>query len=175
MRTDIVFTLTGTDRIGIVEEVTGVLLALDSNVHTSRMVRLGGEFALLMLVSLPDDRATELEAAIAALAADGYSITVGPAARPETDRSEWRPYQVSVLGADHEGIIHEIAQGLSRGGINIESMDTSTAEAPVTGAPLFSMSALVLVPPHLSEEEWIGVLAEAGDQANVDIEVSAAP
>ncbi len=54
MRTDIVFTLTGTDRIGIVEEVTGVLLGLEGNVETSRMVRLGGEFALLMLVSLPD-------------------------------------------------------------------------------------------------------------------------
>ncbi len=51
-------------------------------------------------------------------------------------------------------------------------MDTGTVEAPVSGAPLFSMTALVLVPPSLAEDEWMAALAEAGDQANVDIEVS---
>ena len=76
-----------------------------------------------------------------------------------------------MVGADHEGIIHQIAQGLSQRGINIESMDTGTDEAPVSGTPLFSMSGVVLVPPHLAEDDWIGALAEAGDKANVDIEV----
>ena len=78
-----------------------------------------------------------------------------------------------MIGADHEGIVHEIAQGLSGQGISIESMETGVAEAPVSGTPLFSMTALVVVPPHLGESEWIGVLAEAGNQANVDIEVVA--
>jgi hypothetical protein len=35
------------------------------------------------------------------------------------------------------------------------------------------MKALVLVPSHLAEEDWIAALAEAGDLANVDIEVTA--
>ena len=52
-RTNVVFTLTGTDRIGLVDDITELLLALDGNVETSRMARLGGEFAVLMLVSLP--------------------------------------------------------------------------------------------------------------------------
>jgi glycine cleavage system transcriptional repressor len=97
-----------------------------------------------------------------------------PTLTADTLRSGWLPYQVSVTGADHEGIIHEIASGLSQRGITIESMDTGTAEAPVSGTTLFSMTALVLVPSHLPEDDWISALAEAGDQANVDIEVSAA-
>jgi len=56
MAKDIVLTLTGRDRVGIVEEVTGVLLGLGANVGTSRMTRLGGEFAILSLVSLPSSR-----------------------------------------------------------------------------------------------------------------------
>ena len=172
MRTDIVFTLTGTDRVGIVEEVTGVVLSLEGNVETSRMVRLGGEFALLMLVSLPAERIAELDAVVAALLAQGFRVTTSPTQRTDAQHGGWLPYQVTVTGADHEGIIHEIAGGLSQRGINIESMDTGTAEAPVTGAPLFSMTALVLVPPELPEDEWMAALAEAGDQANVDIEVS---
>ena len=42
MRTNIVFTLTGTDRIGLVNDLTELLLALDGNVEASRMARLGG-------------------------------------------------------------------------------------------------------------------------------------
>jgi glycine cleavage system transcriptional repressor len=173
MRTDIVLTLTGTDRVGIVEEVTGVLLGLEGNVETSRMVRLGGEFALLMLVSLPSERIVELDPTVSVLIAEGYRVTTSPTYRAETPRGGLLPYNVSVLGADHEGIIHEIAAGLSQRGITIESMDTGTAEAPVSGTTLFSMKALVLVPSHLAEEDWIAALAEAGDLANVDIEVTA--
>ena len=54
MRKNIVFTLTGTDRTGLVEEITKLLLDLGGNVETSRMARLGGEFAVLMLVSIPE-------------------------------------------------------------------------------------------------------------------------
>jgi glycine cleavage system transcriptional repressor len=172
MRTDIVFTLTGTDRVGIVEEVTGAFLGLEGNVETSRMVRLGGEFALLMLVSLPAERFDELDSAVSTLVAEGYRVTTSPTRQAERPSGGWLPYQVTVTGADHEGIIHEIAGGLAKQGINIESMDTGTTEAPVSGAQLFSMTAVVLVPTTLAEDEWMTALAEAGDQANVDIEVA---
>ena len=39
MRANIVLTLTGTDRIGLVDEVTGMLLDLGANVEDSRMAR----------------------------------------------------------------------------------------------------------------------------------------
>jgi len=58
MRTNIVFTLTGPDRIGIVESVTKMLLGHGANVESSRMTRLGGEFAMLMLVSMPEQPAS---------------------------------------------------------------------------------------------------------------------
>ena len=83
-------------------------------------------------------------------------------------------YRVHVEGADHEGIIHDIAAGLAAAGITIESMDTGIESAPVSGAPLFTMSALVLVPAGLEEAAWIAALTEAGDRANVDIEVALA-
>lgn len=174
MRTGIVFTLTGPDRVGIVEEVTGVVLGLGGNVEASRMARLGGEFAILMLVSLPAARAGGVDAAFEQLAAGGYrvSVTTTDRATAEAHRG-WLRYQIEVHGADHEGIIHEIARGLSQRGINIESADTGTTRAPVSGTPLFSMTALVAVPPDLPEAEWTKELREAGYQANVGITVSA--
>lgn len=174
MGASIVFTLTGADRVGIVEDVTRVFLELGGNVGTSRMTRLDGEFAMLMSVTLRDPDASPVEQAFARLVSQGYRVTVAPA-RPAVSGAfdGWTPYFVSVTGADHEGIVHEIAAGLSRSGITIESMETGTAAAAVTGTPLFTMQAHVLVPPTLEESEWISELDEAGRSVGVDIEVTA--
>src|SRR5437868_5401546 len=148
MQNNFVLTLTGPDRIGIVDRVTGLLLERGGNVEASRMARLGGEFAILMLVSMPEARADGLEADLGVLAAEGYKWTTTPAGRAdEGARPGWRPYRIEVRGADHEGIIHEVAHHLAGRGISIESVDSETAPAPVSGSPLFAMTARAVVPP----------------------------
>lgn len=175
MREHIVFTLSGADRVGIVESVTRMMLDHGGNVEASRMARLGGEFAILMLVSLPSGRLDDLDRAVQDLMARGYKVTTSRTDQASAEaHSGWLPYQIEVHGADHEGIIHQIAGYLSDHGINIESMDTETGHAPVSGAPLFSMTALVAVPPALSGRGWESALEHMGDQLNVDIKVSPA-
>jgi len=172
--TSIVLTLTGPDRVGIVEEVTGALLDVGANVETSRMSRLGGEFAVLMLASVPETHTGRVEAALAPLVERGYKVTcaVTQGTYDET-RAGWLSYRVDVRGADHEGIIHEIAHGLSQQGISIESAEAGTEEAPISGTPLFTMTALVAVPPEVAEQDWKGTLAEAASVSNVDVEITA--
>jgi glycine cleavage system transcriptional repressor len=175
MRANLVLTLTGPDRVGIVEDVTRLLLDLDGNVETSRMARLGGEFAILMLLSLPAERLDGLETSLGTLAGRGYKITTS---RTESSYAEshsrWRPYRIELRGADHEGIVHEVARTLSRRGINIESMDAGTSLAPITGTPLFSMTALVAVPPDLPGQSWEAELQEVEHRLNVEIRVTPA-
>jgi len=175
MRATIVFTLTGPDRVGIVEEVTDLLLGLGGNVETSRMARLGGEFAILMLVTLPAEQISHLDETVEHLKEHGYRVTASETKPAQVEAVPgWVPYRIQVSGADHEGIIHNIAAGLSRQGINIESMDTGTSRAPVSGTQLFSMSALVAVPNDLAQTDWIAALKEAGDRSNVDVLVTPA-
>ena len=172
MRADIVFTLTGPDRIGIVEEVTGVLLGLDGNVETSRMARLGGAFAVLALVALPAERLPDLERAFEHLTTKGYKVTVVETAPALAEAASRLPFLIEVTGADHEGIIHEIAHIVSQHGINIESVETGTSSAPVSATPLFSMRAVVAVPRDLDLSAWKAELSEAARLANVDVTVS---
>lgn len=174
MRSNIVLTLTGADRVGLVEEVTKVLLDLGCNIETSRMERLGGEFAMLVLVSVSPEQAAGLDAALAPLGERGHKLTISHTRGADAEtRAGWHSYRIEVDGADHEGIAHEIVSGLSRRGISIESMETSVSPAPISGAPLFAMKAVVVVPPELPEERWLAALDDAGRQSNVDVRVSA--
>ncbi len=174
MRTNIVFTLTGTDRVGIVDEITQMLLDYGGNIETSRMTRLGGEFAVLVLLSMPSERLGTLEKAIPNLITQGYKVTTTRTEqRYAEDRAGWLPFQVDLRGADHEGIIHEIAHTLSRCGITIESMDTGTGRAPNSGATLFTMTALIAVPPNLSDRGWEITLEDVAHRLDVEIKVSA--
>jgi glycine cleavage system transcriptional repressor len=174
MRTNIVFTLTGPDRIGIVESVTRMFLDHGGNVETSRMARLGGEFVMLMLVSLPEEQSAGLDRDMEALVARGYKVTTSRTEQKAVGiHSGWLPFKIEVEGADHEGIIHKVASYLSERGINIESMETGVGHAPVSATPLFTMSAIVAVPPALAGEKWEAALQDKGDLLNVDIRVSA--
>jgi len=173
MKRHFVLTLTGPDRIGIVDRVTGLLLDRGGNVETSRMARLGGEVAVLMLVSMPAEQFSSLDNDLERLAARGYKVTTTPAEQTYAEAHPgWLPYRVEVEGADHEGIIHEVAHYLSSHGISIESMDSESTPAPTSGSPLFAMTAEVVVPPGLADTDWEAGLEEIGSRLNLDIRVA---
>ena len=173
MQKKFVLTLTGPDRIGFVEKVTGLLLECGANVETSRMARLGGEFAVLMLVSMPAGQFSSLENDLSILAGSGHKVTTTPVEQMHAEAHPgWLPYRIEVEGADHEGIIHQIAHYLSEQGINIEAADSECAPASTSGVPLFAMTVRILVPPNLTGTGWEAGLAEIGDRMNLDVRVS---
>jgi len=168
-----VLTLTGSDRIGLVQHVTESILECGGDVQASRMARLGGEFAMLLLVSIPESETDRLSANVDELLGEGFKVVLtetewGVSAR----RQGWLPYEIVVSGANHEGIIHEVAEHLSKQGIHIESIDTNVIPAPMSGAPLFTMEAIVVAPPELPKQKWEDELEDVADQLNVELEIS---
>lgn len=171
MPKNIVLTLTGRDKVGIVDSVTSVIVKRNGNVESSRMARLGGEFAMLMLIALPDKEFANLDQDFQQLRAEGYQVTLLQTEDDSKKYIGWLPYEIEVTGADHEGIIHDISHHLASQGINIESMDTSSTPAPMSGTPLFMMKGIVLVPPKLTFHVWSDTLEEVGDKLNVSVKV----
>jgi len=173
MQKHLVMTFTGHDRPGIVEYLTKLILDHGGNVEASRMSRLGGEFAVLMLIAVPSPKFEALRETVRGLRSEDYKVTTR-----ETNHSYgrtfsgWLPFQIKVVGADHEGIIHQITRHLAGRGVNIETMDTGLVEAPMSGTPLFTMSAVVLAPPDLPYHDLRDELAAVGDSLNVNTEVS---
>lgn len=171
MPKNIVLTLTGKDKIGLVDHVTELMVKRGGNVEASRMAHLGGEFAMLMLVTIPDAELASLEQGFQNLRDEGYQVSLVQTEADSKKYAGWLPYEIEVTGADHEGIIHEVSHHLATQGINIESMDTSATPAPMSGTPLFMMKGVVLVPPKLSFHDWSDALEEIGDKLNVNVKV----
>ena len=172
MRQNLVMTVTGNDRIGIVEEITGLVLSFEGNVEASKMARLGGEFAMLMLVSVPAKRFDAFREAVRGLREKDYKVSTRETKRGFSKRfAGWATYEIQVKGADHEGIIHEIAHHLAQQGVNIETIETGTEPASMSGGMLFTMTAVVMIPPTLDVEAVREELEDVGDQLNVDTEV----
>lgn len=169
MSKNIVLTLTGRDKVGIVDNVTSLIVKHGGNVESSRMARLGGEFAMLMLVSLAENELAGLDKDFVQLRGEGYQVLLVPTEDDAGKYAGWLPYEIEVTGADHEGIIHEISHHLASQGINIESMDTSSTPAPMSDAPLFMMKGVVLVPPKLNFHMWSDALEDIGDRLNVNV------
>jgi glycine cleavage system transcriptional repressor len=171
-RTYLVVTVIGPDRQGIVARISDIVVQCRGNIEESRMARLGGEFAVIMLVSLPDARHAGLLADLEALKSEGLTIFARPTdlARLQ-DLTGYIPYEITVRGADHEGIVKSVAEYLARERVNIETMDTQVTPAPHTGTPMFSMRASVQAPPDLSLQQLRAKLVDVGDESGADIEV----
>ena len=167
-----VITIIGPDRRGLVAKITEEIVTNNANIEESHMARLGGEFAVIMLLAIDDNNTVELMAGLDKLNSDTIKVFV-----KETDLSRLKifegfvPYEISVIGADHEGIVHHVAEYLAELRIQVDEMETHVSQAPVTGARLFSMFAEVQAPPELTLKTLRQKMEDVGDQLGVDIEV----
>jgi glycine cleavage system regulatory protein len=175
MQCFLVVTITCPNRPGIVEHVTDVVVAHGGNWEESRLARLGGDFAGIVMVSVPPERVDELTTALASLANEEMTVAVKGTSPSAPARREGHMLCVLRLdGADHEGIVHDVSAYLAKHGINVESMETELVAAPMSATPLFHMEAQLDVPPTLTVDELRENLLIVGDQLGVDIEVAPA-
>jgi glycine cleavage system regulatory protein len=143
MQATLVMTVIGRDRTGLVEAVAKVVADHGGNWLESRMCRLGGEFAGIVRVTLPQAKRPGLETALGGLA--GLTVVVRgdeTVAKPAANTL----VRLEVVGPDRPGIVRDISIHLSAQGINVEELETDCVSAPMSGEPLFQARARLLVP-----------------------------
>ncbi len=160
----------GVDRPGIVAAVTGALVDHDGNLEDTAMTILGGHFAMMLVVSVPDDHdARALEQALAAeVAALGLTVAVRPleeeAVTTPVAGSSWA---VSVHGADRPGIVHAVSRLLADHGANIVDLATRVLGEQVP--PAYVMLLEVTLPPEADVDSLQQDLAALGSQLGVEV------
>ena len=136
----LVITIIGDDREGLVEAVAGAIAQHGGNWEKSHMAELAGKFAGLVLATVPDDSIEPALASLRAVESTGLlDIRVEQATTATPAESE-DAFTLRVVGQDHPGIVHEIAQVLAARKVSIEELETEIVPAPMSGR-MFTASA----------------------------------
>ena len=146
----LVLTAVGPDRPGLVSEISSTVLAAGANLEDSRMAILGGEFALLVLVSGDERAMSEVETRAAAL---GERLGLRLLTKATTSRQAARdflPFQIRVTGVDRPGIVQRVAALLAGRGVNVASLESRLEFAPESGTAIFILEANLQIPSALA-------------------------
>lgn len=161
----------GKDRPGIVAEVTRVLFELGGNIEDASMTRLGGEFAMTLIVRLPTNvKEPSFQKSLAALKKklrlelSAKSMSARLVQGPQ--RSEAQAL-ISVYGTDQPGIVYRVAQALADRHINITDLQTKVIER--SGKPVYVMLLEVACPPAINLEEVKAELNRLKESLGVEI------
>ncbi len=166
------FTLTciGDDRPGLVSELSEPINAHGASWKRSQMARLGGKFAGVLLLEVPDDRADALVDDLTALKDAGLHVTL-----ERTDAPAELPslrFHLELLGADRPGIVAEVSAALAAQQVGIQELVTDVREAPMAGGHLFEAQAVLEAPPSASMEDLRSLLEAIADELMVEIRLS---
>jgi glycine cleavage system regulatory protein len=171
MQTQLVMTVIGADRVGLVESIARLVAEHGGNWLESRMCRLGGEFAGILRVEVSAEKRAALEAALKNL--DGLNIVVRLAdARSASD--EMRVAALEVIGPDRPGIVREITAALAAQGVNVEELATECSSAPMSGEPLFQARVKLLLPASVTTVALRKSLERAAGEIGVEFTLSEA-
>ena len=145
MNASIVLTVIGEDQPGIVEAVSDVLATHGGNWTESSMSSLAGQFAGILLATVPAERAAACLADLAGLESLGLAVTARttrdlPKATGTTD------FSLDLVGHDHPGIVRDITRVLKRHGVNVLELETGVESASMAGGELFRARARLRAP-----------------------------
>ena len=168
MSNSIVLTVIGEDRPGIVETLSEVLAANGGNWTQSSMSVLAGQFAGLLLASVPAGKADACIAALEALDAEGLTV-IARTTREPPQAQAFHEFLLELVGNDHEGIVRDITQALKSHGVNIEELETNVESASMSGGDLFKARVRLKAPVDVDPEQLQQDLEDIADELMVEI------
>lgn len=167
-------TASGDDKVGLVDHFSRRITEAGCNIEQSRMAVLGGQFAILMLLSGAWNALSRLEGQLDAIGQDLGLAIVHKRTRAREAGEPLVPYQVEVVSLDHPGIVQSLAGFFAKRHINIEEMATDSYPAPHTGTTMFSVHITVGIPASTHIANLRSDFLDHCDDLNLDATIEPA-
>ncbi len=167
MNTHLVLAVIGKDRPGLVNAVSETVTAGGGNWLDTRMARLAGQFAGILLVDVPAEKADALVAALKKLEAQGLRLIIekesgAPAASGPT-------LKLDLVGLDRPGIIRDLSRLLAAQQVSIFELETERVVASFSGEAMFKATALLQIPEGLSVDQLRTAIESLANELMVDL------
>ena len=139
-QTQLIINAVGTDRLGIVHDMTKEVIDAGGNVGASQAAKLGEYFSLMMLVEVPESKIESLKESLSQMQDLSASVCSTKENEGATTFASSSSYtigykgELTLEGADNPGIVHKVTKILSTNGLNIDKMETTDELAPGGGA-----------------------------------------
>ncbi|MEO2267949.1 glycine cleavage system protein R [Pseudoalteromonas pernae] len=162
----LVLTVLGKDRPGLLEDLSSVILNHHGNWLASNLSHLAGKFAGIVQVEVAEEHLRELQNALHDLSHLEIRVESGEIIQGEA------PQQINLVitGNDRPGIVQELASVIRHKGANITHLTSKQQSAPNWGVPLFSAVATVSLPPGMNRDAVIEALESITPDVIVDVE-----
>ncbi|WP_372761960.1 glycine cleavage system protein R [Pseudoalteromonas sp.] len=163
----LVITILGQDRPGLVENISSVILANHGNWLSSNLSHLLGHFAGIIQIEVAEEHLQSLQNALNALPKLDVRIETG---NTEIEPAEREQLNFVITGNDRPGIVQELASVIRHKGANITHLNSRQQSAPNWGVPIFNAVATVTLPNGMKKDEVIEALESITSDLIVDVE-----
>lgn len=164
----IVLSAIGTDRSGVVKDISKAILECGGNIEESRMTSLGAEFAVLMLISGNWHTPAKLEKALDELTSRHELVINLKKTGSAATQDDCVPYGVDVVCLDQPGIVFHLSDFFASRNMEICDVATRRYAAPHTGAPMFAVQMTVSVSGKAPIGQLRDDFHELCEQLNLD-------
>ncbi len=130
-------TLVGRDRPGIVAHVTSALYEGGCNLGETSMMRLGGNFTIMMMVECDNNKTALHEVMDGVAESLGLKLHIDPIKAKLHDHRQ-PDVRISVYGADRAGIVARVTETLAEAGLDILELESDVAGSE--DAPIYIMN-----------------------------------
>jgi glycine cleavage system transcriptional repressor len=168
-------TVISKDRPGIVADITELLFRVGCNIEDSSCTMLGGDFAIILIVShvkpfpkarLVDEfRRLHDEKGLAAVVRSLHDDEICPC------KEEGELCLISVYGSDQPGIVYRVTRALADHQVNITDLNTRLIGS--SEEPVYVMMLEAVLPAGMAIEGAEKLLENLKKELNVEIGVRA--
>jgi len=163
----LVITILGKDRPGLVESISSVVLQNHGNWLSSNLSHLLGHFAGIIQLEVAEEHFQSLQSALNKLPKLDVRIETG---NTQIEPSTLEQINLVITGNDRPGIVQELASVIRHKGANITHLNSRQQSAPNWGLPIFSAVATVTLPNGMDKDEVIEALESITSDLIVDAE-----
>ncbi len=162
----LVLTLIGQDKAGLVEQLATLIADYNGNWTASNLSHLAGYFAGILQVEVAEQHVAALTAALQQMQDLDIRVQHGVDSRV----NQQKLLRFVITGNDRPGIVRELSSVIKHKGTNIIHFESSKQSAPNWGVPLFNAIATVELPEGLNKDEVVRALEDIASDVMVDVE-----
>ena len=168
MNNNYILTVIAKDKPGIVRVLSDIVLSNNGSWLEASLSRLGGQFAGIISVKIPNDQLDNFKEALSAIVEQGISAKIN-VIDESTELQGSESALIMLEANDRHGIIDEISSILAEKGVNVEKLTSVCESASMAGYELFKAEVKVLLPVGLTVNDLQTLLEQMSDDLMVTI------